>query len=101
MPRIPTVSERSQLPEDQRHIWDAIVASRGSVRGPFPVMLHSAELAGRTAHVGAFVRFESSLPAEVRELAAMCAARLLDCDYEYAAHHNAARAEGVSEVTLQ
>ena len=68
---IPAVTDRDQVPEDQRHVWDAIVASRGSVRGPFALLMHSPEVAGRVAHVGTFVRFESSLEATSRELAAM------------------------------
>ncbi|HEY7062011.1 MAG TPA: carboxymuconolactone decarboxylase family protein [Chloroflexota bacterium] len=99
--RIPAVTDRDQVPEDQRHLWDAIAASRGSVRGPFALLMHSPEVAGRVAHVGTFVRFESSLEPSVRELAAMVTAHLLDCEYEAAAHERAAREAGVSETTLQ
>ena len=100
MSRIPDITERDQLPEDERHIFDEIVGSRGSVRGPFKVMLHSAELARRTAHTGAYIRFESKLDARVRELTAVTTARLLDCDYEHGAHENAARGMGIPETTL-
>src|SRR5262245_33988668 len=41
--RIPAVTDRDQVPEDQRAVWDAIVASRGSVRGPFALLMHSPE----------------------------------------------------------
>jgi 4-carboxymuconolactone decarboxylase len=99
--RIPAVTDREQVPEDQRQVWDAIVASRGSVRGPFAVLMHSPEVAGRVAHVGTYVRFESSLDATVRELAAMTTAHLLDCEYERAAHERQAREAGVPDATLQ
>ena len=99
--RIPAVTDRDQVPEDQRHVWDAIVASRGSVRGPFALLMHSPEVAGRVAHLGTFVRFESSLEPRARELAAMVTAHLLDCEYEAAAHERQAREAGVSDVTLQ
>ncbi|MFI5267697.1 MAG: carboxymuconolactone decarboxylase family protein [Chloroflexota bacterium] len=102
MSRISDVTDRDQLPEGLRHWWDDIVASRGSVRGPFKVLLHSPELAGRAAHLGTYVRFESeaTLPAHVRELAALITARLLDCGYEYSAHRSQAAQAGVSSATL-
>ena len=100
MSRIPGVTERDQVAEDKRHIWDEIIGSRGSVRGPFKVLMHSPELAGRIAHTGAYIRFESGLEAHVREMGAMITARVLDCNYEYGAHEGAARALGTSEATL-
>jgi 4-carboxymuconolactone decarboxylase len=99
--RIPAVTDRDQVPEDQRQHWDAIVASRGSVRGPFALLMHSPEVAGRVAHVGTFVRFESSLEATTRELAAMTTAHLLDCEYETESHERQAREAGAPATTLQ
>lgn len=98
--RIPEITAREELPEGQRHIWDAIAASRGSVRGPFRVLLHSPELAARAAHLGAYVRFEGQLSAYVRELAVLIGARLLECDYEYAAHQPQAREAGVTDEVI-
>jgi 4-carboxymuconolactone decarboxylase len=99
--RISPVTDRNQVPEDQRHVWDAIVASRGSVRGPFALLMHSPEVAGRIAHVGTFVRFESGLEPSTRELAAMVTAHLLDCEYEATSHERQAREAGVPDATLQ
>src|SRR5438445_12438218 len=101
MSRIPDIDARDQLPAAQRHHWDDIVASRGSVRGPFKVLLHSPELAGRAAHLGTYIRFESSLPAHVRELAALCTARIVECGYEYSAHRGQASEAGISPATLE
>lgn len=100
MSRIPDITERDQLPEKDRSAFDDIVGSRGSVRGPFKVMLHAPELARRTAHTGAYVRFDSPLDPHVKELTAVVTARLLDCDYEHGAHENAARGMGIPEATL-
>jgi 4-carboxymuconolactone decarboxylase len=103
MSRIPDIESRDQLPEAQRHHWDDIEASRGSVRGPFKVMLHSPELAGRAAHLGAYVRFETeaTVPPHVREMAALITSRLLDCGYEYSAHVKGLLQAGVPESTIQ
>ncbi|MDZ7727420.1 MAG: carboxymuconolactone decarboxylase family protein [Dehalococcoidia bacterium] len=51
----------------------------------------------RIAHTGSYVRFESSLPGDVRELAIISVARTLDCRFEWAAHSAIARNEGVRE----
>jgi 4-carboxymuconolactone decarboxylase len=98
--RIPAVCDRAAVPAAQQHVWDAIVASRGSVRGPFAVLMHSPEAAERVAHLGTFVRFESSLDAATRELAALVTAHLLDCEYESAAHARLAGEAGVPAATL-
>ena len=98
--RIPPITSREQLADDQRSIWDDIVASRGSVRGPFLVLLHSPQIAGRVAHLGTYIRFESRLDPHVRELATLVTARTLDCEYEASAHESQLRQAGVLETTL-
>jgi 4-carboxymuconolactone decarboxylase len=65
------------------------------VAGPFAVLLHSPEVARRTAELGAFIRFESSLLPADRELVILTLARELDCRFEWAAHVPEARAAGV------
>lgn len=99
-PRVPPVDSRDQLPADQRHHYDAIAESRGSVRGPFPVLLHSPPAAGLVADLGAYVRFESVLDDDVRELAILVTARERDCAYEWAAHEPIARDAGVSDGAI-
>jgi len=66
---------------------DGIVQSRGALQGSFTMFLHCPELAGRLAHLGAFVRFEGSLDMLVRVLAAMTVARELDAVYVWGAGH--------------
>jgi 4-carboxymuconolactone decarboxylase len=100
MTRIAEITSREALPEEKRAIYDAIGDSRGAVRGPFALLLHSPEVAGRTAHLGTFLRFESSLTATDRELAIITAAREADCAYEWAAHVRLAREVGVPEAAI-
>ena len=100
MTRIPQITDRAQVPPEAHAIFDAIAASRGSVRGPFSVLMHSPEVAGRIAHLGSFVRFESSLPPHLREAAATTVVRDYECAYEWAMHSVSAPDAGVSEATL-
>ena len=55
--------------EEIYSIFDEIAGSRGAVRGPFAMLLHSPDVAGRIAHTGAYIRFETTIPAQLRELA--------------------------------
>jgi len=59
-----------------------------------------AELAGRLAHLGAFVRFEGTLDMRVRVLAAMTVAREFDAVYVWGAQSGGARRLGVPEATI-
>ena len=79
---------------------DGIVQSRGALQGPFTMFLHCPELAGRLAHLGAFVRFEGSLDMRVRVLAAMTVARELDAVYVWGAQTGSARKQSVPETTI-
>ena len=78
MARLDSITEKNQVPAEKHDIFDSIVGSRGRVSGPFSMLLHSPEVAGRAAHLGAYIRFESVLPADHRELAILTAAREFD-----------------------
>ena len=101
MTRIRQITERNQVDADKQHIFDGIATSRGRVSGPFSVLLNSPEIAGRAAHLGAYIRFESTLTPSQRELAIITTARAFDCGYEWAAHATLAREAGVREVAIQ
>lgn len=100
-PRIPPIESRDDLPAEEREHYDNIEESRGGVRGPFGVLLHSPEVAGRVGHLGAYLRFEGVLPGPARELAILTTARAFDCAFEWAAHVPIAREEGVREHAIE
>src|SRR5437870_9737534 len=100
MARLTPSTGKDQVAPKDRAVVDAIVTSRGALQGPFTMFLHSPELAGRVAHLGAFVRFEGSLDMRVRVLAAMTVARELDALYVWGAQTGAARRMGVPETTI-
>lgn len=100
MARLPYITSKDQVPVKDQAAFDSIVASRGAVQGPFTMFLHSPELAHRTAHLGAYVRFEGSLDMRVRVLAAMTVAREFQALYVWGAQTGGARRLGVPEVTI-
>jgi 4-carboxymuconolactone decarboxylase len=100
MPRLTPITSKDQVPPEAHVIVDGIVASRGAVQGPFSLFLHAPELAGRVAHLGAYIRFEGKLDMRVRVLAAMTVARELDALYVWGAQTGSARRQGVPEATI-
>jgi 4-carboxymuconolactone decarboxylase len=97
MPRLPEVLDRNALPEDKREIHDYLAKTRGAVRLPFSAFLNAPELTYRIAHVGSYIRFDSSVPDRTRELAIMATARQVDARFEWAGHVRLARELGISD----
>src|SRR5436309_10101919 len=94
MARLTPITGKDQVAPKDRAIVDAIVASRGALQGPFTMFLHCPELAGRVAHLGAFVRFEGALDA------AMTVAREFEAVYVWGGQTGGARRLGVPEATM-
>jgi len=98
--RVEPVTRRDQLAETDRGVFDAVTEGRGSVRGPFGMLLHSPVLCRRHLEVGTYLRLESRLEPASRELAIVATAREKDCPYVWAAHAPAARKAGVSDAAV-
>ena len=99
MARLSTAS-RDTIPPDQAEAFDEYVAERGSIpdTGPLSVMLHVPELIKRGEHLRAYLRGdESSLPANIRELGMLVAARENDCQFIWNAHAAMGRRSGLSD----
>jgi 4-carboxymuconolactone decarboxylase len=81
---------------DQQRVAQAVAGGpRGGLRGPFHALLRSPELADRVRHLGDYVRFESTVPAVLRELAILLVARFWSAHYEWNAHRKHAAAAGL------
>ena len=101
MPRLPEITSTEGLSAEARAAFDSIAATRRRVGGPFAQLMHAPEVAQRLAHLGAYLRFESILPEDHREIAIITAAREADCGYEWAAHVRLARELGVREEAIE
>ncbi|KHL13401.1 4-carboxymuconolactone decarboxylase [Mumia flava] len=98
--RLPQL-EIDQLEGRGREIADRIAGRRGAVRGPFQVWLNSPELCDRVEALGAFTRFDSSLPTHLRELTLLMAARNWDAQYSWNAHVDKAVEAGVPREAVE
>jgi len=89
---------REGMSDAQKRVYDAIAGGpRGSVRGPFAVLLRSPELADRVQKLGEHLRFHSTLPARLNEFAILINARFWGSKYEWYAHRPLALKGGLAE----
>jgi 4-carboxymuconolactone decarboxylase len=100
MARIPLLTTRELLPPAAQAVFDDIETTRGSTRGPFAVLLHRPEIAAGAQRIGAFLRYESVLPADLREATILIVAASTGCEFEWAAHIDHARASGLAKETI-
>ena len=89
--------DEATMTDAQRKARDAIASGpRGAVRGPFNALLRSPELADRAQKLGEYVRYNSSLPARLSELAILVVAWYWTAQYEWYAHSRLALAAGLA-----
>ncbi len=101
MPRIPDLQEAT-LTSEQRVIYDEIVRGpRGVVEGPLRVWLNSPKLADRAQALGAFCRFDTSLPPRLSELAIITIGSYWRAGFEWHAHAPLAAKAGISAAAIE
>jgi 4-carboxymuconolactone decarboxylase len=98
-PRLPPI-DPDQLTTDQQRVYRTIAGTRGRVAGPFAALLASPELADRVQHLGAFIRYDSSLPPSLSELAILVIARVVNSAFEWTAHEPHALRAGVAPAVV-
>ena len=101
MARVPIVT-RDMVPEEFRDSFDELTKDTGGTitGGPNSVTINSPEMALRRSRVTSYLRFESTFPKRIQELAILVTARNFDCPYIWNAHAPAARNEGVSDALV-
>src|SRR6201995_6180260 len=90
------------MTDEQRSIAEAIQSGpRGAgLRGPFNALLRSPQLCDVVQRVGAYVRYGSSIPASLNELAICMAGRKWGAQYEFYAHRKLGIDAGLSPAIL-
>ena len=101
MERVPEITNREDLPEDQREFYDSIITSRKQIGAPYNFLLHAPDLAARTAHLIGYSLFSTDFPKDVKELAICTVARELNCAFEWAAHADHAIKAGIREECIK
>jgi 4-carboxymuconolactone decarboxylase len=99
-PRFKVLSEATMTPR-QRESYQAIVSGpRKGARGPFNALLRSPEVADRVQKVGEYIRFQSTIPAPLNEMAILITGRFWGAQYEFWAHSRLARTAGLGDAII-
>ena len=102
-----------ELTPEQRELADAIrsgpraalknssASKPGPLGGPFNVWLRSPGIGDLIQKLGGEIRFRSSLPSRLNEMAIIMTARKWTCQYEWFAHHKLALEGGLDPAVAE
>lgn len=100
-PRIPLPGPED-MNEAQKAVYDKIVTGpRGTLVGPLRAALHNPALADRWQALGQVLRYETSLPRNLNELAILVTARHWNSELEWTIHAEAARKAGLHNTLIE
>src|SRR5436190_18079953 len=88
-------------PAQKTMLEHLFAGERRGAGGPFNVLLRSPEMGDLAQQFGASMRFHSSLPRKLNEMAIIITARHWTAQYEWNAHRAAAAQAGLSEAIIQ
>jgi len=98
--RFPQLTEATMTAR-QREAYQGIVSGpRKGAAGPFNALLRSPDVADRVQRVGEYVRFHSTIPAALNELAILITGRFWGAQYEFWAHSRLARTAGLPDAII-
>jgi len=99
--RFAPLTYQSMTPPQKKMFEDLISGERRGAAGPFNVLLRSPEMGNLAQQFGASMRFHSSMPPKLNELAIIITARHWTSQYEWYAHRRAAANAGLNESIIQ
>jgi 4-carboxymuconolactone decarboxylase len=90
-----------QMTPEQQQLTDRILDSeRKSMGGPFNTLLRSPEMGDLVQQLGAHIRYRTSLPHRLNEMAIIITARAWTAQYEWYAHKTLALQAGLSAAIV-
>lgn len=100
MSRVPEVRPET-MTEAQRSVAQEIVSGpHARIVGPYHAWLQSPELARRVRSLSEFIRFKTSLPPRLSELAILISGRYWKAEFEYYAHARLAKKAGLEDAVI-
>lgn len=91
----------AEMDDAQRAVAEeAIAGKRGRIPAPLRAWLHSPELGRRAQKLGEFVRYDTSLPPVLSELAILVTARHWTSHFEWYAHKRDGLAAGIDPAVI-
>lgn len=92
----------SEMNPAQKRVHDQIVAGkRGRFGGPFQLLIRAPEICGLASQLGEHLRWGTTLPDRLSELAIITTARFWRAQYEWFAHAPLAQKAGVPASAVE
>ena len=86
----------------QRAVYDKIVnGPRGKIQGPLRAVLHNADLADKWQALGALLRYGTSLPPRLSEIAILVTGRACQSPFEWHAHRIEGEKAGIEATIIE
>ena len=98
--RFKPLTYEKMTPEQKRMTDNILNSERKSMGGPFNALLRSPEMGDLAQQFGAYVRFRSSLPRHLNEMAIIMVARVWTAQYEWYVHKQAALQAGLNPAIV-
>lgn len=100
MPRLEMPPEAARTPEQREAIAEAVAGLRGRVPAPMIAWLRNPELARRGQRLGELLRYQTTLPPRLSELAILVCARHWSSHHEWTAHKREALKAGLEPAAI-
>jgi 4-carboxymuconolactone decarboxylase len=98
--RFAPLTYKQMTPEQKKMFENLISGERRGAGGPFNVLLRSPEMGDLAQQFGASMRFHSSIPRKLNEMAIIITARHWTSHYEWYAHRRAAQDAGLNQAII-
>jgi 4-carboxymuconolactone decarboxylase len=86
--------------EQETMVKDLLAGTRASLNGPFNALLRSPEMGNHAQKLGEYVRFKTSVPRRLNEMAILMTARYWSSQYEWYAHRTLALEAGLDPAVI-
>ena len=101
MPRIP-LFPTDNMDSAQRAVHDKIISGpRGRIQGPLRAALHNPEVADKWQALGALLRYGTTLPPRLSEIAILVTGRACNSPFEWYAHRIEAVKAGIEQPIIE
>lgn len=99
--RFKPLTYREMTPEQKTMFESLLSGERRGAGGPFNVLLRSPEMGDLAQKFGASMRFHSSIPPKLNEMAIIITARHWTSHFEWYAHRRAAQQAGLNPAIIE
>ena len=100
MAKLPLIS-RSELDPNGQEIYDKLLGPRDGLSGMYRTLLNHPELAKHVGELGTYVRYQSELAGDIRELGILATARSLGAEFVWEKHIAPAERSGLPSDIIE